>query len=162
MPHAIKICVGIALRVSLLLTAATRLGAADMTIEPQVVELWPQGSVNSAGGARPFLEIFRPFASQQSARATIIVIPGGGFAGLSPHERLSAEFFRSLGYAAVVLNYRVSPHRHPASFADAARAVRLVRSRAVEWGIPGAKVALFGGSAGGHLDCDSARVVSRS
>ena len=50
-----------------------------------------------------------------------------------------------------MLHYRVAPHRHPAPFSDAVRAIRLVRHRAVDWGIPGERVVVFGGSAGGHL-----------
>jgi acetyl esterase/lipase len=39
----------------------------------------------------------------------------------------------------------------PGNYADAARAVRLVRQRAAEWGIDPARVGVMGFSAGGHL-----------
>ncbi|HEY8921224.1 MAG TPA: alpha/beta hydrolase, partial [Candidatus Limnocylindria bacterium] len=40
---------------------------------------------------------------------------------------------------------------YPANYADGARAIRLVRSRAREWGIDERRVAVLGYSAGGHL-----------
>lgn len=113
---------------------------------PEVIELWAAEREDLGSGKRPFLEVFRPFVAKRALPVTIIVIPGGGFGGLSPYERSSAEYFRSLGYTAVLLHYRVTPNRHPASFADAARAVRLMRRQ-----IPENCVVAFGSSAGGHL-----------
>lgn len=138
---------------SLCLTGAITVALRAATpVEPRVINLWPDGSSNNPpGGRRPNLEIFLPFNTTQAAPATVVILPGGGYAGLSPYERLQAEFFRSLGYAAVVVNYRVIPSHHPAAYADAARGIRLVRDRAKEWGIPGDRLVLLGGSAGGHL-----------
>lgn len=128
--------------------AATVSPAAD----PRVVVLWPDGSPNNpAGGPRPTMEIFLPFAPDHSIAATIVICPGGGYAGLSRFERLFAEYFRGLGYTAVVVNYRVAPNRYPAPYADATRAIRLLRAHATEWNVPAGRLALMGGSAGGHL-----------
>jgi acetyl esterase/lipase len=136
----------------MLLGAISVSGAAAPPVEPRVVNLWPDGSINNpAGGPRPNLEIFSPFNPEHGLGAVVVILPGGGYAGLSPYERLDAEFFRGLGYTAVVVNYRVAPNRYPAAYADAVRAIRLVRRHAVEWGIPAARLALLGGSAGGHL-----------
>lgn len=137
----------------LLGTCATALAqsAPLPPVEPEVVALWPDGSPhNPAEGPRPTLEIFRPFTAAQ-VNATVVIIPGGGYGMLSPYERITAEYFRALGYPAVVVNYRVKPHRYPAALADATRALRLVRHRAREWRLPGEKLLLYGGSAGGHL-----------
>jgi acetyl esterase/lipase len=97
------------------------------------------------------MEIFLPFAPKDSIPATIVIFPGGGYAGRSVYERLFAEYFRGLGYTAVVVNYRVAPNRYPAPYADAARAIRLLRVRGSEWGVPAQNLAVMGGSAGGHL-----------
>ncbi len=71
--------------------------------------LWPDGSANNpAQGARPALEIFAPFSPEHAIPATVVILPGGGYAGLSRFERLFAEYFRSLGYTAVVVTYRAS------------------------------------------------------
>jgi len=125
--------------------------AALPPVEPEIVPLWPDGSPhNPPDGPRPSLEIYRPFTDTH-AGATFVIIPGGGYSILSPYHRLMAEWFRSLGYAAVVVNYRLKPHRYPAPFADALRAIRLVRHHGEEWDLPVQRLALYGGSAGGHL-----------
>jgi acetyl esterase/lipase len=121
-------------------------------VEPQVVPLWPDGSPNNpAQGPRPTLEIYRTFAPARPVGATIVIVPGGGYGMLSPYEKIMAEYFRGLGYDAVVVNYRVKPNRYPAAYADALRAIRLVRAHADEWKLPVKRLALIGGSAGGHL-----------
>jgi acetyl esterase/lipase len=126
--------------------------AALPPVEPETIPLWPDGSPhNPPDGPRPTLEIYRSFPPGKPAGATVMVIPGGGYGMLSPYERLLAEYFRSLGYDAVVVNYRVKPHRYPAALADALRAVRLIRHRGVEWGLHVRRLAVYGGSAGGHL-----------
>ncbi len=141
---AVMLAVGITVEAA----GATGAPAAD----PQVVALWPDGSPNnSADGPRPTMEIFLPFAPAHAIAATIVICPGGGYAGLSRFERLFAEYFRGLGYTAVVVNYRVAPHRFPAAYADATRAIRLLRTHAAEWRVPAGRIALMGGSAGGHL-----------
>ncbi len=50
----------------------------------------------------------------------------------------------------MLLKYRV-PKQRDAAFRDAQRAVRLVRSRAAEWGVNPKQVGILGFSAGGHL-----------
>ncbi len=121
-------------------------------VEPQVVPLWPDGSPNNpTNGPRPTLEIYRTFEPARPASATIIILPGGGYRFLSPFEKVMAEYFRGLGYTAVVVNYRVMPNHYPAALADALRAIRLVRAHGEEWHLPVKRLALLGGSAGGHL-----------
>ncbi|MBI5381921.1 MAG: alpha/beta hydrolase [Opitutae bacterium] len=121
-------------------------------VKPLILPLWPDGSPNNpATGPRPVVELYRPFVPAAALPAVIVICPGGGYGGLSPYERLFAEYFRSLGYTAAVVNYRVAPHRHPAPYADAVRAIRLLRQRAAELKIPARNLALMGGSAGGHL-----------
>ncbi|MDR0352419.1 MAG: alpha/beta hydrolase [Opitutaceae bacterium] len=117
----------------------------------RVVNLWPDGSPNNpAQGPRPAMEIFYPISPGHAIPAVIVICPGGGYGSLSPYEKLFAEHFRALGYTAVVVNYRVKT-RHPAPYADAARAIRLLRSQAGELKVPARNLALMGGSAGGHL-----------
>lgn len=121
-------------------------------VEPQIVPLWPDGSPNNPkDGPRPTLEIYRTFTPARPVGATIVIVPGGGYGMLSPYEKIMAEYFRGLGYDAVVVNYRVKPNRYPAAYADALRAIRLVRAHAEEWKLPVKRLALIGGSAGGHL-----------
>jgi len=68
-----------------------------------------------------------------------------------------ADWLNSLGIAAFVLKYRLA--RAPGSkytlpehvYADAARSVRLVRSRAAEWGVDSKRIGFIGFSAGGEV-----------
>ncbi len=85
-------------------------------------------------------------------RACVIVCPGGGYSGLAPHEdEPIARWLNSAGVSSFVLHYRVFPYHHPAPLLDAQRAIRLVRSRAQEFGVDPRHIGILGFSAGGHL-----------
>jgi acetyl esterase/lipase len=82
------------------------------------------------------------------------VAPGGGYGNLAlNHEgRQVANWFNAQGVAAFVLRYRLGPtYRHPIELGDAKRAIRLVRTRAAEFGIQPNRIGMMGFSAGGHL-----------
>lgn len=121
-----------------------------MTLE--TFDLWPDGApyqAEEAGEGRPRLEAY-PVLGDKPA-GCVIVCPGGGYARRAEHEgRPIAEWLNSLGVAAFVLHYRVSPNRHPAPLEDCKRAIRWVRSRADEFGIDPDKLGILGFSAGGH------------
>lgn len=129
---------------------------AKHSVRPRVVPLWADaGAVSQVSSDEPaqtpHLLVYTPFAGRRQSDTTIVIIPGGGFFMLSPYEQLLGEYFRALGYAAVVVNYRITPHRYPAGFVDAARAVRMVRQYASDWGIPTRHLVVLGGSAGGFI-----------
>jgi len=85
-------------------------------------------------------------------RAAIVICPGGGYGGKADYEAWPvAKWLNSLGVAAFVLDYRVSPYRHPYPLLDARRAIQLVRDRADQWNIDPHRVGILGFSAGGHL-----------
>jgi acetyl esterase/lipase len=125
---------------------------------PSVVPLWPAQAVPGALGAAetdtPTLTLFLP-ENAGAPTPALIVCPGGGYNHLAfEHEGLfNAQWFRARGVAAFVLKYRlpVDGYRHPVPLQDAQRAVRLVRSRAAEWGVNPGRVGAMGFSAGGHL-----------
>lgn len=120
------------------------------------VLLWPGGAPGALGEReedRPALTPF-PAPADRATGAAIVVLPGGGYGGLARHEGPAyAEWLNSLGVHAFVLKYRLGSHgyRHPRMLEDAARALRLVRARAAEWGVDPARVGIMGSSAGGHL-----------
>src|SRR5258707_191501 len=62
-----------------------------------------------------------------------------------------ATWLNSLGVTVFILKYRNAEYGHPAPLRDALRAVRLVRSRAAEFGVHVDRIGMLGGSAGGHL-----------
>lgn len=82
----------------------------------------------------------------------VIVFPGGGYHHRANHEGAPvSEWLNTLGINSFVLEYRLTPYTKPAILNDALRAVRLVRHRALEFGIDPEKIGVLGFSAGGHL-----------
>ncbi len=76
---------------------------------------------------------------------SILVLPGGGYSGLAPHEgEPVAEWLRGLGWDARVVEYPVKT-RHPGPL----NAVR--RELAAERAAGATQIGLLGFSAGGHL-----------
>ena len=136
----------------LALSSALSLNAAPL--DP--VLLWPQGAPGAQGDKdddKPSLTAFLP-APEKATGAAIVICPGGGYGGLSPHEGAGyAEWLADNGIAGLVLKYRLGSkgYRHPAMLNDAARAVRLARANAGTWHIDSKRVGIMGSSAGGHL-----------
>jgi acetyl esterase/lipase len=93
-------------------------------------------------------------AKEPATGAMVVICPGGGYGVLAiDHEgQQIARWFNSLGISAAVVKYRLGPrYHHPAPLQDVQRAIRYVRSRAVELKIDPARVGVMGFSAGGHL-----------
>ena len=95
--------------------------------------------------------------AEKKSDACLIVCPGGGYSHLAvQHEGAKiAEYFNARGMTVVILKYRI-PRRdgqpkHLAAWQDAQRTVRIVRSKASQWGINPEKIGVLGFSAGGHL-----------
>lgn len=130
------------------------------------IRIWPEGvpGRKADGGAEydkdgrtynvqdPSLTCYAPEPGKANGCA-IILCPGGGYVRLAiGHEGGDlARWLRDLGVTAFVLKYRMKEYGHPAPLQDVLRAVRLVRSRASEFGIDPQRIGLLGGSAGGHL-----------
>jgi len=150
--------------------------AAQLTLfaqaAPPVISLWPNGAPGfesrkdmpeSAASYwvkdinNPSLTVFLP-PREKANGAAVVICPGGGFRelvynaeGVDP-----AKYFNQLGIAAFVLKYRLpretnsvftmeNPHE------DGLRAMRLVRSRASEWGLDTHRIGMIGYSAGGEV-----------
>jgi endo-1,4-beta-xylanase len=160
------VVVAVALSVSLL--------GADT---PAEIPLWPNGAPGSEGKAakelvttstsgelsvagihNPSITPYLP-ANNKATGTAILVIPGGGHRVLAiTHEGYNvAGWLADRGIAAFVLKHRLAREAGSTykieveSFADTQRAMRLIRSRAQEWGIDPARVGAMGFSAGGEL-----------
>jgi len=138
------------------LSGSAQAPAAPILQEPQAIPLWPNGAPGALGDEsadKPALTIYMP--PNTSGRMTAVIIaPGGSYAHLSMNleGREPANYFNALGIAAFVLQYRLGPrYHHPVQLGDVQRAIRLVRSRAVEWHLAGDRIGIMGFSAGGHL-----------
>lgn len=147
------------------------------TTEPQEILLWPKGAPGSEGKTAPqktrvtpqgdivISSVHKPSvtpylpAADKATGVAVIIAPGGGHSELwISHEGYSpAKWLRDHGIAAFVLKYRLARDTNSTytvdkdEVADIQRAIRLVRSRAKEWGIDTAKIGVMGFSAGGEL-----------
>lgn len=100
----------------------------------------------------PTLTLWRAPAARANGTG-VIVCPGGGYEFLAVgHEGEEiARWLNGLGVTAFVLRYRVPRPGHPAPLADLFDAIRLVRARAVGFGVSPSRLGVLGSSAGGHL-----------
>ncbi len=86
-------------------------------------------------------------------RKAILVIPGGGYAGLATEREGEpiAMAFMAHGYNAFVLSYSIKVKPYPQQLIEASMAMKHIRDNAEEYGIDTDKVFVVGFSAGGHL-----------
>ncbi len=161
--------------VSLTLVCGYMLGAE----RGEELRLWPKGAPGSESETAP--EVFEagptaklpkrftlvhypslyvfPAPKEKANGVAVVVAPGGGHSQLVIDKEgwEIADWLNQNGIAAFVLKYRLA--RAPGShytvdreaLADAARAVRTVRSRATEWALDPARIGFMGFSAGGEV-----------
>jgi acetyl esterase/lipase len=137
-----------------------------------VIELWPEGVPDLKADAgpekdlgegrytnihHPTLTVFAPPAGTANGTA-MIYAPGGGYvrvaAGVNGGD--VTRWLNGIGVTVFMLKYRHADYGQPAPLRDALRAVRIVRSRAAEFGVKPDKIGMLGGSAGGHLTASAA------
>jgi len=141
--------------------------------QPQVVPLWENGAPGFEDRRdepeqaadywvrnihNPSITVFLP-PEEIATGAAVLICPGGGHRELvfNAEGVEAAEFLNSIGVAAFALKYRLgreegSPYDlmvHPQE--DAYRALRLIRSRADEWGVDPNHLGIMGFSAGGEV-----------
>ena len=146
------------------------LSGLHFSLSAQNVEeflVWPQGAPSSNGitaqessdqeGRAANISVARMYvyhpAAEKNTGKAVVICPGGGYGIVAMwHEGdLFARWLAERGVTGIVLKYRL-PNQHPeVPLADAGRAIRTVRSKAVEWGISLDKIGIAGFSAGGHL-----------
>ncbi|MEO8077458.1 MAG: alpha/beta hydrolase [Acidobacteriota bacterium] len=137
--------------------------------KPTVV-LWPNGAPGSEARKdepeqiqgetvlnvhNPSIIVFLP-RKEINTGVGMIVAPGGGHTSLwIMHEGFNpAQALADKGIAAFVLKNRLQSSGYKfdvEGLADMQRAIRVVRSRAAEWGVDPAKIGASGFSAGGEL-----------
>lgn len=140
-------------------TSVISAAAGNPETSQRIELLWPEGAPGAKGdaeGDKPTLTIYLP-PEQKTTGAAVVICPGGGYGNLAmDHEgHQIAQWLNSLGVAGFIVKYR---HRnsgagygYPAPLLDAQRAVRMVRTRAAEWGVDPGRIGILGFSAGGHL-----------
>lgn len=137
----------------------------------QFIPLWDGNMPNSKGipvkdsvingrirqVGTPGFYVFTP-SKEENKGAAVIICPPGGYAHYAYDIAgfQLAKWFNTIGINAFVLISRL-PHspdlvdRTTGSLQDAQRAMKMIRSRAAEWGIDPGKIGAMGCSAGGHL-----------
>lgn len=122
-------------------------------------------------GRNPTLTCYLPrnlveMGRENEMRPTILICPGGGYAGCSEREAEPIALkFLNWGFNAVVLRYSCAPHRYPVQLREVAAAFEEIYQNAQEWNCDTKKIGIIGFSAGGHLaahysnkyDCDLIR-----
>ncbi len=106
----------------------------------------------------PSLTIYLPPKDKATGTAVIIALGGGHrYLVVDLEGELVAKKLNAMGIAVFVLRNRLAAAEGSTykveveSLADLQQAIRVVRSRAGEWGVNPARVGIMGFSAGGHL-----------
>jgi acetyl esterase/lipase len=108
---------------------------------------------------RPRMKVFRP---SKPNGAALLVMPGGGYSVIviDVEGYQVGPWLSERGWTVFVLYYRLPgegwANRADVPLADAQRAMRLIRSRAANYGVNPDKVGALGFSAGGHVCGDLA------
>ena len=139
--------------------------------EPTIIPLWPEGVPNLRSDAteeksaenrtsnihHPSLTVY-PAPSAKANGTAVIVCPGGGYVRLAMDKEGTeyAAWLNARGITAFVLKYRMVEYGQPAPLQDALRSIRIIRSRAAEFGVKPDRIGIMGSSAGGHLSASAA------
>ena len=115
-------------------------------------EIFPQLRGNYEPTLTAYCPDKLPDSRMTSPRASIVILPGGGYCFTSDREAEPVAMqFMAQGYNAFILRYSVRPERYPESLLETAATFALVRRRAAEWSADPDRIAVLGFSAGGHL-----------
>ena len=139
---------------------------------PQVIDIWPEGVPDLKPNAspdkeerpgtfsnihHPTLVVYAPPAGKARNDTAVVFCAGGGYihvaVGVDGGD--VTKWLNSIGVTVFVLKYRSVEYGHPAPLRDVLRSIRIVRSRASEFGIRPDHIGVMGGSAGGHLSASA-------
>lgn len=118
--------------------------AADPIVKTDIVYASP-------GGTDVKLDFVRPDGEGPFPLA--VFIHGGGWIGGTYKEFANQQkTFAGFGIATAAVQYRFIPkHQHPAQLDDITAAIRFLSKNKAEYHVDPDRIALMGGSAGGHL-----------
>lgn len=127
-------------------------GSLSDELEPKCVQS-PDGRLISSIHT-PSMELYRPITPNGTG---MLVLAGGAYTKLV-YDKEGVEFaqwLNGMGITACVLKYRLPCEGHLdghlVPMQDAQRALRLLRSRADEFGLNPSRIGVLGASSGGHL-----------
>jgi acetyl esterase/lipase len=101
------------------------------------------------------LDLYLPQSRPAGMRSpAMVIIHGGGWGGgdkAATREKQIGPALASAGFVCASINYRLGAGAWPQNLYDCKNAVRFLRARAADYSIDSSRVAVMGGSAGGHL-----------
>lgn len=124
-------------------------------------DVWPEGKMPDAQEhqCKPYLEWH--FPKELKTRAIQIIYSGGSYTGNSPdgfEVAPARRYLNERGMTVVTMKYRTPrpiPEsglaKHTTAWQDLQRAIRIVRSKAADYGLDPNQIGIMGSSAGGHL-----------
>ena len=121
-------------------------------------DIWPEGKMPDVqeNQGTPYIEWH--FPKERKTGAIQIIYSGGSYEGNGPESfevTPARRYLNSKGITVVTMRYRTPrPEKlakHTSAWQDLQRAVRVVRSKAVEYGLDPGRIGIMGSSAGGHL-----------
>jgi acetyl esterase/lipase len=124
----------------------SRAADAGFTVEKDVAFLAPDRAEK--------LDVYLPATGGTELRPGFVWIHGGGWTGGTKNEARATNVCGTLaraGYVAVSVDYRLGDGAWPTLLFDCKNAVRFLRAQAARYRIDPARIAVGGGSAGGHL-----------
>jgi len=130
--------------------------AGDAELSSATATAIQNGSYQVPNGNRhntrvPSIDVYLPHEEDASGVAMVIFCGGGyGAVCIGVEGMPMQQFLNDKGIAVFMVSYRCSPFNHPIPLWDAQRALRIVRSRAKEFGVDPTKIGAMGFSAGGH------------
>ena len=107
-----------------------------------------------APGREEKLDLYLPAVAAGTRAPAVVWIHGGGWTSgdkASSREQNVGRNLASAGYVVASVNYRMGAGAWPQNLLDCKNAVRFLRAHATDYGVDPARIAVAGGSAGGHL-----------
>lgn len=132
--------------------AKPKLPPAQLQRIPDGVKVVRELPYAPGGHERHKLDIYTPENATPGAKLPLVVwVHGGGWQNGSKNA-CPALWLVPHGYVVASINYRLSSHAtYPAQIEDCKAAIRWLRANAAAHGIDGARIGVWGSSAGGHL-----------
>ncbi len=112
------------------------------------------------------MDVYTPKGASSTPRPAVLWIHGGGWVGgnkLSKREKTICKSLAEEGYVAFSIDYRLGSYKSktlpgggvdvpwPQNIYDCKSALRFIRKEATRFGVDPDRIAVAGGSAGGHL-----------
>ncbi|MBR0031669.1 MAG: alpha/beta hydrolase [Treponema sp.] len=132
-------------------------GSKNVNVQNEIIERSKVEGVNDRaemGITQPYMTLYK---AKNPNGVAVLIAPGGAYQRVvfDVEGADRAKLYCENGYTVFVLNYRLPGDGHAegayAPLADAQRAIRIIRSKASEYGVNPEKIGVMGSSAGGHL-----------